>query len=91
MAKSEGRKQATAAPLESEIQRRIIKRWEADGYLMVKVQLCNKAGFPDLIALKDGKAAFIEVKRPGQKPRPLQEYRHEQLRNAGFDVFVLSE
>lgn len=77
--------------LESVIQRKIIKRYEADGYIVVKIGLCNKGGFPDLMLLKDGKASFVEVKRPGQKPRPLQEYRLKELMNAGFDVLVLTE
>lgn len=59
--------------------------------MVVKILLCNKGGFPDLMLLKDGKASFVEVKRPGGKPRPLQEYRIGQLREAGFDVRVLSE
>lgn len=78
-------------PLESVIQRNIIKRYEADGYIVVKIGLCNKGGFPDLMLLKNGKASFVEVKRPGQQPRPLQEYRLKELRDAGFDAFVLTE
>ena len=78
-------------PLESAIQRKIIKRYEDDGYLVVKIGLCNKGGFPDLMLLKDGKASFVEVKRPGQKPQPLQEYRLKELRDAGSDAFVLTE
>ena len=78
-------------PLESAIQRKIIKRYEDEGYLVVKISLCNKSGFPDLMLLKDGKATFVEVKRPGQTPRPLQEYRLKELRDAGFDAFVLTE
>lgn len=80
-----------ADSLESAIQRKIIKRYEDDGYLVVKIGLCNKGGFPDLMLLKNGKASFVEVKRPGQKPRPLQEYRLRELRDAGFDAFVLTE
>lgn len=79
------------SPLESAIQAKIIKRYEAQGYMVVKVTLCNKTGFPDLMLLKDGKASFVEVKRPGQKPRPLQVYRINELRQAGFDVQVLTE
>lgn len=78
-------------PLESAIQRRIVQRYEKEGYLVVKIDLCNKSGFPDLMLLKDGKASFIEVKRPGCKPRPLQQYRHDQLRRLGFDVAVMTE
>lgn len=77
--------------LESAIQARIIKRYEAEGYLVVKLSLTNKNGFPDLMLLKDGKATFVEVKRPGQKPRPLQEYRIKELHNAGFEAFVVTE
>lgn len=81
----------TKVPLESAIQRKIVKRYEEQGYLVVKITLCNKSGFPDLMLLKDGKASFIEVKRPGCKPRELQQYRINELRNAGFDVDVLTE
>ena len=76
-------------PLESVIQARIIKRMEARGYYVIKLQLTNKNGIPDLLCLKNGKASFIEVKRPGEKPRVLQEYRHNELRELGFDVMIL--
>ncbi len=36
-----------------------------------------------------GRVAFVEVKAPGQKPRPLQVHRMEQLRKLGFKVFVV--
>lgn len=77
--------------LEKDIQADIIKRYQAQGYIVVKISLCNLNGFPDLMLLKDGKASFIEVKRPNEKPRPLQEYRHRQLREAGFQCDVMTE
>lgn len=47
-------------------------------------------GVPDRIVLMPGgKIAFVEVKAPGEKPRPLQLSRHELLRQLGFKVFVL--
>lgn len=36
-----------------------------------------------------GRAAFCEVKAPGEKPRPLQLHRMEQLRELGFRVYVV--
>lgn len=49
-------------------------------------------GMPDrLVLLPDGKIAFVEVKAPGKKPRPLQLARHKILRGLGFKVFVLDE
>lgn len=74
---------------ESDIQRRLVSRYEAEGYMVVKISLCSKPGFPDLMLLKDGMASFVEVKRPGGKPRPLQQYRIAQLRDAGFRVDVV--
>ena len=79
------------AELESKIQARIIKRLEAQGYYVVKLILTNKNGIPDLLILKNGKAFFVEVKRPGEKPRPLQEYRMNALRELGFICEVWKE
>lgn len=78
-------------PLESVVQSRIVKRYEAQGWFMVKLVLTSKPGIPDLLCLKDGKAVFIEVKRPGKKPRPLQDYRINELRGMGFEVQVLTK
>lgn len=79
---------AGSKPLERQIQARIVKRLASSGYMVVKIGLCSAPGFPDIMALKDGKAVFVEVKRPGQKPRPLQDYRMSQLRAKGFAVIV---
>ena len=47
-------------------------------------------GMPDrMVLLKGGRMGFVEVKRPGEKPRPLQESRHRMLRELGFKVYVL--
>lgn len=47
-------------------------------------------GMPDRIVLMpDGRMAFVEVKAPGQIPRPLQKARHKLLRDLGFKVYVL--
>lgn len=68
--------------------------------LMVKKRggICPKfvspsfAGMPDRIALlPDGRIGFVEVKAPGEKPRPLQTARHKLLRKLGFKVFVLDD
>ena len=47
-------------------------------------------GMPDrLILLPDGIIAFVELKAPGKKPRPLQLARHRLLRSLGFRVYVI--
>lgn len=82
---------ATSERLEKSIQSKITQRLKDDGWMVVKIGLCSLPGFPDLMALKDGVARFIEVKQPGKKPRPLQTFRHEQLRKIGFNVEVMTE
>lgn len=77
--------------LESRIQSRIIRRYQEEGFLVVKLILTNQNGFPDLMLLKDGVASFIEVKRPNEKPRPLQVYRINELIKRGFKVDVLTD
>ena len=48
------------------------------------------AGVPDrLILSPGGKAVFVEVKAPGEKLRPLQQKRKEQIEALGFPVYVL--
>lgn len=47
-------------------------------------------GVPDrLLLFPGGRVAFVEVKAPGEKMRPLQERRAGQLRALGFRVYCL--
>jgi hypothetical protein len=48
----------------------------------------NKPGIPDLVLMKPGQIRFVEVKSASGRLSKIQEYRHEQLRMAGFDVGV---
>ena len=49
-------------------------------------------GVPDrIVLLPRGKIGFVEVKRPGERPRPIQVKRIEELRELGFKVFVLDD
>ena len=49
-------------------------------------------GMPDrLVLLPFGKIAFVEVKAPNKKPRPLQKARHRLLQKLGFKVYVLDD
>lgn len=83
-----GRNMAQSNTPESAIQRQIITVLKEAGYMVVKIGLCSLPGFPDLMALKDGQTLFIEVKRPGCRPRPLQQYRLGELQRKGFRAIV---
>lgn len=48
------------------------------------------AGIPDILAIKDGKAAWMEAKRPGQKPTRIQERRMQELSGFGCPVAVVT-
>jgi Holliday junction resolvase len=72
-------------------QRKVIKRYEAKGYLVLKIIRLNKAGYPDLLCLKDGKAVFIEVKENKDTLKPLQQLRIDELIELGFESFCLKD
>jgi Holliday junction resolvase len=76
--------------MESKIQAKIKARFEQAGWIVVKLIQTNCNGIPDLMCLKDGKTVFVEVKQPGKKPTELQQFRHDQLTQNGFQVFILS-
>ena len=60
------------------------------GGIALKFTSPGMDGMPDrLVLMPGGRMAFVEVKAPGRKPRPLQESRHSMLRRLGFRVYVL--
>ncbi len=70
--------------MESKIQNKLIRSLEVAGAFCLKVSVCNKPGYPDVTAfMPDGTVEFYEVKQPGKKPRPLQEYRLKELSKYG--------
>lgn len=69
---------------EQQIQTKIIATLRREGWYVNKLINTSLKGVPDLIAHRDGKTAYIEVKRPGQKPRPLQVFRMEELTTFGI-------
>ena len=75
---------------EKEIEHNLVMETRKAGGMAVKFVSPSFSGMPDrLFLLGDGKIGFVEVKAPGQKPRPLQLKRHAMLRRLGYQVFVL--
>lgn len=74
---------------ESQIQSKIISRYEKDGYMVIKLIQTSKNGICDLLLLKDGIASFIEVKTETGRLSELQKFRIKQLTDKGFKVDVL--
>ena len=78
-------------PKESEIQRSIAAALRAEGWLVIKLIQTNYNGIPDLICHRNGRTVYIEIKRPGIAPNALQVLRHDELRNAGMEVYVMDD
>lgn len=77
---------------EKAIERKLVAAVKAAGGIAPKFVSPGLDGMPDRLALlPDGRVAFVEVKAPGQKPRPLQLARHRLLRRLGFRVYVLDD
>lgn len=75
---------------EREIERKLVAAIKVHGGICPKFVSPGFDGMPDrVVLLPDGKIGFVEVKRPGEKPRALQLARHRLLRKMGFLVFVL--
>ena len=75
---------------EKTLERRLAEAVKAMGGIAPKFVSPGFAGMPDrLVLLPGGKCGFVEVKRRGEKPRPLQEARHGMLKRLGFKVYVL--
>lgn len=77
--------------LESAIQTKIKKRLEKDGWEVIKLIKTSWIGIPDLMALKDGKIKFIEVKQTIGILSEIQKLRIKQLKEKGFEVLVWTD
>jgi len=78
--------------MEKHLEQKLVKAVKAAGGIAPKFTSPGTDGMPDRILLfPGGKLAFVEVKRHGQKPTPLQMARHGLLRKLGFLVYVLDD
>lgn len=72
------------------VERKLAEGVKALGGMCIKL-LCNHMiGLPDRLCLFPGcRLAFVELKTTGEKPKRIQLYIHERLRNLGFRVEVI--
>ena len=75
---------------EKQIEQKLVQEVKKRGGICPKFTSPGFAGMPDrMMLLPGGKIGFVEVKAPGENPRPLQMARHRLLRRLGFKVYVL--
>lgn len=78
--------------LEKEIEKALVNKVKELGGLCLKFISPSMTGIPDrIVLLSRGRIGFVEVKRPGQIPKPIQRKRISQLRDLGFKVYVLDD
>lgn len=74
------------------IEQKLVTAVKKHGGICPKFTSPGFDGMPDrLLLLPHGRFAFVEVKAPGEKPRPLQLARHGMLRKLGYQVYVLDD
>lgn len=86
-------------PLEHRIEYRFVSRAIAAGFLVLKLSVPGgrgRRGYPDRLVLGPktrllkGRICFVEFKRsPKNKPTPLQQKIHDDLRARGYQVAVV--
>nr|WP_304413605.1 VRR-NUC domain-containing protein [Trueperella pecoris] len=75
---------------ETVVEQALSKAVRTHGGLCWKFTSPGTVGVPDrIIILPGGHVGFVEVKAPGQKPRPIQTHRHNQLHALGANVYTI--
>jgi len=74
---------------EQQIQAKRIKKFEEDGYYVIKLIKTNKNGIPDLIAIpRNSKVLFSEIKKSNGRVSKLQQYRIKELNDHGIETEI---
>lgn len=77
---------------EKRIEQKLVATVKKMGGICPKFVSPGLDGMPDrLVILPGGRLAFVEVKAPGKKPRPLQLRRMKQLLQLGFRCYVIDQ
>ena len=75
---------------EKYIEQKLVKAVKAMGGMALKFTSPGFDGVPDrIVLLPMGRMAFVELKAPGKKMRPLQVRRKSQLEALGFLVYCI--
>jgi Holliday junction resolvase len=68
----------------SSYQTKVKKYLQGEGYKVIKVISFSEAGYPDLLALKNGKSIWVECKEKNDTLKPLQKLKINELIENGF-------
>lgn len=76
-------------PKENTVENYLVARAAQEGFLCPKFKSASNNGVTDRILVGHGLVLFVETKRPGEKPRPLQKAVIQNFRNHGADTRVV--
>ena len=77
---------------EKQVEQKLVRAVKARGGICPKFVSPGFGGMPDRIVLLPGRHfGFVEIKAPGEVPRPLQVSRHRLMKKLGFQVYVLDD
>jgi hypothetical protein len=74
---------------ERDVENYLVERVRAAGGEVRKVQWIGRNGAPDRFVMLKGLSMWVELKAPGEKPRPSQVREHERMRSMGQRVEVI--
>lgn len=75
---------------EKDIERKLVEAIKAKNGMCIKLLCDQLIGLPDRMCLFPGHMiVFVELKTTGKKPKRIQTYIHNKLRNLGFRVEVI--
>jgi Holliday junction resolvase len=75
----------------STFQSKIISKLKSKGWTVLSVVKLSLNGYPDILAMKEGKVLWIESKEPNDTLKQLQELRIDELRANGFRAYCIQK
>lgn len=75
--------------LERNVEAYLVKQIKAIGGKAIKMLPTFEAGVPDRCVLYNGRTVFVELKKPGERPRPLQVNFMAELRKMNHETRVI--
>lgn len=75
--------------LEKNVEAYLVKQVKAIGGKAIKMLPTFEAGIPDRCVLHNGRTVFVELKKPGAEPRPLQVNFMAELNKMNHETRVI--
>lgn len=75
---------------ESKVKTYLVNQLIKRGWFVRLIIKTNSPGDPDLFTYKDGSTVWIEMKKEGREPEPLQEYRKKEITSFGMKCICIA-